>query len=310
MTAEAAHSSRRSDADGGATAPDAAGKYKLVKLVTVGRTTGLPHIVTTRYAAFDGSFFVLSGRARSDWVLNVLASGTAKMRLGELVYSTAGSRSTTSERLRALEIFAERYGKTMTREWYGSARVCLKLTPNAPPTWRGNVKGEGDVASNLAEWKALGRDYYRGVAEAFDSASEEDHYTINGNFINRWIRTRSISELLGYTHPKDTPLEIGCGTGAEAMQISQHVKMIVATDISSSMIALLKLKTEARKLVAENQACGAGRVEIAAAARYLPGGRVRIADSFNGALNCEPLIAAFPAELAKVTEDNGTSCAR
>ena len=60
--------------------------------------------------------------------------------------------------------------------------------------------------------------YYSAVSEAFDSASEEYDFTIRQNFINVWIRNRSIKEILSLTKPDDVLLEIGCGTGVEALQ--------------------------------------------------------------------------------------------
>ena len=63
--------------------PQLPGSGELVKLITAGRLTGLPHIVTVRYVRAGGDYYVLAGRARSDWALNALSRGTAKVRFGE-----------------------------------------------------------------------------------------------------------------------------------------------------------------------------------------------------------------------------------
>jgi ubiquinone/menaquinone biosynthesis C-methylase UbiE len=223
--------------------------------------------------------------------------------LGE--YSYEVSVSVERDKERVLGLFTRKYGKSITEGWYSAAEACLRLTPSSPAVHRGVVTGEGDVKTDLAGWKRKNEDYYAGVARAFDSASEEYDFTIRNNFINRWIRDRSIAILLKYARPEDVLLEVGCGTGAEAIEISKHVSGIVATDISSSMISLLRRKVKARGLEHKISAVEAGAAQIGGVSSSLPGGKVRVVYSFNGAMNCEPSIREVPTELAKVTEDGG-----
>jgi SAM-dependent methyltransferase len=104
--------------------------------------------------------------------------------------------------------------------------------------------------------------------------------------------------------PDDVLLEIGCGTGAEAIRISKSVRQIIATDISQGMLNLLRQKISAKKLesIVPVQARAAS---ISSIAPLFDGGKVRIAYSFNGALNLEPDIEKFPLELSKVVERGG-----
>jgi len=281
------------------------GSAATVKLVTRGRTTGLPHVAVVRFVHRDGTFYLLAGKTRSDWALNALASGEAKLRLLEDVYPVSVSRATDGERKQALGLFSKKYGRRLTDEWYSRAELCLRLEQTSPPTRRGGVRGENDVKTTLAEWRSKKGNYYLGVAEAFDSASEEYDFTIGNNFINSWIRERSIAELLLLTKRDDVLLEIGCGTGSEAIEISRRVAGVVATDISPEMISLLERKIEARKLHGKVSTARLGASEISLAAGHLPDGRTRVAYSFNGALNCEPNIAQVPEELSRVIEDGG-----
>lgn len=276
---------------------------KLAKLVTVGRSSRLPHIVTLRFVQSDGAFFVFAGKARSDWAQNAFSAGIAKLRLGEYAYEV--SVSPEQDRDRILALYAKKYGSGITGSWYSGAEACLRLTPRSAPTRRGEVRGESDVKTDLAGWKLKNEDYYAGVARAFDSASEEYDFTIRNNFINRWIRDRSIEILLQYARTQDVLLEVGCGTGAEAIEVSKHVAGIVATDISSSMISLLERKVAARGLSRKITAMEIGAAQLGRVSGSLPGGKTRVVYSFNGALNCEPSIEEFPAELSKVTEDGG-----
>lgn len=275
-----------------------------LKLITTGRTTGLPHIAVVRFAFSDGAYFVIGGSRKSDWFLNALASGSAKVRLGDSVQPAACEELADIEMARRL--FTKKYGARTVKDWYsGPQSSALKLSPVAAPTRRGGVRGEGEVKLDFQGWKSQGLDYQVAVAEAFDSASEEYDFTIGSNFINVWIRERSIRELLELTRREDVLLEIGCGTGTEAIRVSKHVEGVVATDISPSMIALLRRKVEARRLAGRIKAFQARAVEVGLAREYLPEGRARVVYSFNGALNCELELKRFPKELWGVVEPGG-----
>ena len=275
-----------------------------LKLITTGRTTGIPHIAVVRFVLSDGAYLVIAGSRRSDWFLNAVASSSGKVRMGESIQSATCEQFADIDFVRHL--FMKKYGPRTVKDWYsGPQSRALRLMPVAAPTRRGGVRGEGEVKLDFHAWKAQGLDYQGAVAVAFDSASEEYDFTIGSNFINVWIRERSIRELLDLTRREDVLLEIGCGTGTEAIRISKHVEGIVATDISQSMIALLRRKVEARRLSGRIRAMQARAVDVGGVRGSLPGGRARVVYSFNGALNCEPELERFPRELWDVVEPGG-----
>ncbi|HEV2389742.1 MAG TPA: class I SAM-dependent methyltransferase, partial [Nitrososphaerales archaeon] len=249
------------------------------------------------------AYLVIGGSRRSDWFLNALASRSVKVRMGDSVQAADCQEYADIETVRRL--FSKKYGASTVRDWYsGPKSSALKLTPTSAPSRRGGIRGEGEVKLDFQAWKARGVDYRGAVAEAFDSASEEYDFTIGGNFINVWIRERSIRELLDVVRGDDVLLEIGCGTGTEAIRVSRDVRGIVATDISPRMIALLQRKIEARKLK-NIQPVQARAIDVKRAEDYLPGGRARVVYSFNGALNCEVEFKRFPQELWDVMEPGG-----
>ncbi len=276
-----------------------------LKIVTTGRNSGLPHIVLVRFIVREGSFFVLGGKATSDWVLNTIRTGRARVRANEFVYSVSVTDETKAEWGHVYSAFAEKYGAGLVKEWYFGSQVCLRLTPDSPPTVRGSTRGESQTTLDYAGWKARNSDYYAGVAMAFDSASEEYDFTINQNYINRWIRRRSISELLQMVTPTDLLLEIGCGTGAEAIELSKSVSRIVATDISEKMMEHLRMKIKAKRLGGRITPLKCGAAEISKVLTVVERGKVRVAYSFNGALNCKPSIKDFAAGLSEVLQDDG-----
>jgi SAM-dependent methyltransferase len=279
--------------------------WNTIKLITEGRATRLPHVVEIRFSFLNGSFFVFAGDANSDWVLNALNNTRAKVRTRDLLCSVVARVATEDEEARALEAFASKYGGRVVRDWYSNPAACVCLTPEGPPTHRGAVKGEGGATTTYQEWVAQNQDYYQGIAAAFDSASEEYDFTIGHNYINTWIRKRSIRELLKLAKPEDTLLEVGCGTGAEAIEVSRYVSRIIATDISDKMIAILNKKVEARGLSERIVPLHVRAANISKVLEGAVGGKVRLAYSFNGALNSEPELDHFVNGLSSILVPGG-----
>lgn len=276
-----------------------------IRLETRGRRTGLPHPVELRFVTAQGSFFVVPGKDNSDWFLNALAAGTAKVRLGEFLYEVDAHRTTEGERAATLEAFTRKYGGRIMRDWYQASGACLRLSLTGSPSRRGVVQGESNVTTTVAQWAARGSDYYGDVAAAFDSASEEYDFTISRNFINTWIRQRSIGVLRRFIRADDLLLEIGCGTGAEALEISRNVDGIIATDISRRMVDLLAMKVRARRLGGTVVPLLLGASELSKLGGLIGDRKIRVAYSFNGALNCEPRLERFASGLHSLLEPSG-----
>jgi hypothetical protein len=103
-----------------------------VRLVTTGRTTGLPHAVVVRFVSSDGVYFVIGGGGRSDWFDNALASKEAKVRLGDRVQAVECEQFFDMDLVRGL--FARKYGPGIVKEWYSSSEIrSLVLRPTALP---------------------------------------------------------------------------------------------------------------------------------------------------------------------------------
>lgn len=276
-----------------------------IKLITKGRRTKLPHVVEIRFTFRDGSFFVLAGERTSDWVRNALKEGKAKVRTHEFVFNVSARIATREEMAEAVEGFSSKYGSRIVREWYSNPAACISLTPQERPLRRGTVKGEGEATMTYDEWLSQSADYYRGIAGAFDSAAEEYDFTIGRNYINTWIRKRSIRELLRFAKPTDIALEVGCGTGAEAIEIAEYVAKIIATDVSDKMIEILSKKVQARGLTNRIIPLQVRAADISKAGDLTDGRKVDLAYSFNGALNCEPELEDFVRELSSIIVEGG-----
>ena len=82
--------------------------------------------------------------------------------------------------------------------------------------------------------------------EAFSRAAPLYDADEEGNVMARWTRRRSLSILLKAFKPGDRILEIGCGTGIEAVQLARHGIRVVATDAAPGMITTLSAKLSER----------------------------------------------------------------
>ncbi len=90
------------------------------------------------------------------------------------------------------------------------------------------------MARNAADarfWDRIARKY------AADPIKDMDGYA------------RTVDRTRDYLRGTDTVLELGCGTGTTALKLAAYISRIVATDLSSEMIAIARERAAA-------QACG------------------------------------------------------
>lgn len=141
-------------------------------------------------------------------------------------------------------------------------------------------------------------DYYEAVASAFDEAAGSYDRLYGTNRIMAWMRGESLALLMSAFRPGSRLLEVGCGTGEEALALAAAGYRIVATDVSPAMIQTAQAKP---------QPPGAPPVSW----RALPAGRLaELADeggdrfdgaySSFGALNCEPDLRPVARALARL----------
>jgi hypothetical protein len=102
-----------------------------LRLTTIGRTTGLPHVVIVRFVFSEGAYFVIGGGRKSDWLLNALAGKSGKVRLGGNVQNVACEPFFDEDLVR--RPLTKKYGSAIVKEWYSDHETrSLKLTPKAP----------------------------------------------------------------------------------------------------------------------------------------------------------------------------------
>jgi SAM-dependent methyltransferase len=139
--------------------------------------------------------------------------------------------------------------------------------------------------------------HYQEIVQAFDKAAASYDQVYGPNQIMAWMRSMSLKTLAEAFEPEDHLLEIGCGTGVEALTLARLGHRILATDISPKMIELARAKAQAAGL-------GGVRYRVLPAGQlsaleddYRPGAFDGAFSSF-GALNCEPSLAPVAQALA------------
>ena len=111
-----------------------------------------------------------------------------------------------------------------------------------------------------------------------------------------WLRRESLAILQATFPPGSRLLEIGCGTGDEALALSRLSYRVVATDLSPAMIACASTKAQYEEKPVTWRVLPAG--ELAALLDdYGPGAFDGAYSSF-GALNCEPRLNRVASALA------------
>ncbi|HYO51051.1 MAG TPA: class I SAM-dependent methyltransferase [Chloroflexia bacterium] len=147
------------------------------------------------------------------------------------------------------------------------------------------------------------------TARAFSLAAPLYDAEHAANPVARWTRARSLAAIDAAFGPGDMLLEIGCGTGAEAIHLASRGANIVATDAAPAMVAQLEAKLKAGSPAAHL----AGRITPV----VLPAAEVErlIADfgrdHFDGAyssfgpLNCEPDLGPVVEALAQLVKPEG-----
>lgn len=124
-----------------------------------------------------------------------------------------------------------------------------------------------------------------GPAHAFDYAARDYDRTFTDTRLGRWLREAVWERLEADFGPGDTVLELGCGTGTDAVRLARRGARVVAADASTEM-----LETAWRKAVAAGvDGCiGFRQLDVDDLGGWDPGLTFDGLLSNFGVLNCTP----------------------
>lgn len=128
------------------------------------------------------------------------------------------------------------------------------------------------------------------------------------NSLARWTRARNLQVLARAFRAGDRVLEIGCGTGEEALFLASRGVSVLATDAAEGMIDIVRGKL----LVAGGPGGAGGVTTRVVAARDIGGlageyGQVSFSGAYSsfGPLNCEPDLRPVVEALAELVRPGG-----
>ncbi len=126
------------------------------------------------------------------------------------------------------------------------------------------------------------------TAQAFDGVAADYDARFAGRELGRWLRARVHEELAPYLKPGMRALELGCGTGEDALWLASLGLDVVATDSSPAMIGEARAKAERGPQGPAISFQPLDARDPAAAPEVMANGPFDLVFSNFGALNCVP----------------------
>ena len=84
---------------------------------------------------------------------------------------------------------------------------------------------------------------------AFDLLAPSYDEDFTRSPIARWLRDQTHARLDALFHAGDTVLELGCGTGEDALYLARRGVRVLATDASEEMLAAARAKAAGEPLM-------------------------------------------------------------
>ncbi len=144
-----------------------------------------------------------------------------------------------------------------------------------------------------------GSEYYQHVARGYDLISGTYDGVEAANAVGRRLRRHMQAALFRTFRPGDRVLELGCGTGIEALALAERGVEVVATDVSEEMVDVVRRKAASaglRNLVPRRLAAR----DVGALVEEFGGASFDGSYSHGGVLNMDPRIDEAAAALRRL----------
>jgi SAM-dependent methyltransferase len=146
---------------------------------------------------------------------------------------------------------------------------------------------------------------YRELAARFGQAAQSYDEEMTANPSMRWMRAVSLATLRRTFAPGARLIEIGCGSGEEAVALAREGRLVTATDVAPEMVALTLAKAAAAGVSAAVRGRCLAAGELTQLVAEGEAGRYEGAYSSFGPLNGEPRLEPVAAALAALVRPGG-----
>ena len=243
--------------------------------------------VRLAYVNESDILYLISSDFDARWPSHLLRERRADFVINDEHRSGVPELITTGEdRSIVLDKFIAKYGRDYVSKYFNSPARFLKIGVSTEPAAGGNS-------------------YYRWLEEEFDSVADDYDKHIFGNRVNVLLRDRSLRKIRKFAGKGQNILEIGCGTGAETLELLRDGHEVFAIDISGRMLENIQRKAREEGLI---EGLGTRKLKASSVGDLLEAfGRKSfdIAYSTYGALNCEPNIEDVPRALSMLLKPGG-----
>ncbi|WP_188680568.1 class I SAM-dependent methyltransferase [Thermogymnomonas acidicola] len=234
------------------------------------------------YVREGGSVFIGASRGNEEWFRQVMLSGSALLDLnGKRVRMRATLVSDPDERRVVEGLFRACFPDRFSM-WFSERTKWVAMSEGA--------QGEGG--------------YLPWVRDEFDAIAWDYDRHIYGNWINSYLRERSLGVLSGIVRPGMRVLDIGPGTGTETIPVLEMGAEVTAVDISAGMLTVLRSKAESRGL-ASRLRCLNGPAGYVLSDLAGKGETFDLVYSTYGALNCEPDLRSVALNIRDCLKEGG-----
>lgn len=242
-----------------------------------------------RYVSYEGNLVVFPQAAgRQDWVANVTADPRVRVYSnGRTIEGLARFVKLKGLTDPVLSAFSRKYGLDEVRKKYWGVARYLEIRP---------------ISEGLEDRFEF---VYGDLEAAFDGVAEDYDEHILGNPINLWLRNRSVALLTGIFRPGDTIVEVGCGTGTETLALAKRGITVIATDISSRMLAVLERKATSEGVRDRVVPLLSRPYQLKESLNRAGYRNVDGAYSTYGAVNTDPRLSDMAAALHSVIREDG-----
>jgi SAM-dependent methyltransferase len=143
------------------------------------------------------------------------------------------------------------------------------------------------------------------LAAAFDRLAPHYDTEVESNPAMAYMRRVNLETLMGLFMPGQQVLEIGCGTGVEAVALAQRGVHVLATDLSGEMVRYTASRAEAAGVGAMVHTRRLAASELGVLVDELGPGALDGAYSSFGPLNGEAELTPVAAALAQLVRPGG-----